>query len=75
MDMSLSKLQEMVKDGEAWHAAVHGVSKGGTQLSNWTTTWPSLQVAPVCAFQHTDDYIYPLFNWLLLLKCFQIAIR
>jgi len=30
MDMSLSKLQEMVKDREAWRAAVHGVSKGWT---------------------------------------------
>ena len=30
MDMSLSKLQEMVKDREAWRAAVHGVSKGQT---------------------------------------------
>ena len=38
MDMSLSKLQEMVKDREAWHATVHGVAKGQTQLSNWTTT-------------------------------------
>ena len=34
MDMSLSKLQEMVKDRESWHAAVHGVSKSWTQLSN-----------------------------------------
>ena len=34
MNMSLSKFQEMVKDREAWHAAVHGVAKGRTQLSD-----------------------------------------
>ena len=34
MDMSLSKLQEIVKDREALHAAVHGVIKSQTQLSN-----------------------------------------
>ena len=37
-DMSLSKLLEIVKEREAWHAAVHGVAKSQTQLSNSTTT-------------------------------------
>ena len=36
MDMNLSKSQEMVRDREAWHAAVHGASKSRTQLGDWT---------------------------------------
>ena len=39
MDMNLSKLREMIKDRETWHAAVHGVAKSQTRLSDWTTTF------------------------------------
>ena len=51
--MSLSKLQEMVKDVEAWHTAVHGITKSWTRLSDWTTmtttttiTWVKVQLFP-----------------------------
>ena len=37
-NIGLKKLQKIVKDRETWHAAVHGVAKSLTQLSNWTTT-------------------------------------
>ena len=45
MDKSLSKLREMVKGREAWHAAVHGITKSQTRLSDWTTATTKKQVS------------------------------
>ena len=69
MDMSMSKLWEMVQDREAWHASVHGVTNSQTWLSNWTTTIkpqlsgkllggspPASPVVPFCALEPTDAF-------------------
>ena len=50
MDMSLSKLQETVKDRVVWCAAVHGVTKSWTQLRNWTTVTSEMNNTRLVSF-------------------------
>ena len=54
VDMTLSKLQEMVKNREACSSSVHDVTKSGTQLSNWTTTAKHRWLSRVCLFFHCE---------------------
>ena len=55
MDMSLSKLQQLVLDREAWRAEVHGVAKCQTQRSDWTDTETE---GDFILFFHTFQIIY-----------------
>ena len=59
MDLSLSKLWELVKDREAWHAIVHGVAKSRTRLSDRTTT--KMLSPPLSSFFHPIQQLLLLF--------------
>ena len=67
MGMSWSKLQEVVKDREAWHTAVYGVAKSRTQLSNWTTVcvhtiYPVYSIEYIYIYTYIYIYIYILYT-------------
>ena len=72
MDMSLGKFQELVMDREAWHAAAHGISKGQTQLSDWTDLGrKSLGFSVMCyvLFGQHNIFLTQGFKHILLQMC------
>ena len=69
MDMSLSQLQELVMDREAWHAAIHGVTKSQTQLSNWTELSKTVLDSLQWMMMDLSELIY---NFRI---CFYVSVR
>ena len=66
MDMGLSKLWELVMDREAWRAAIHGVTKSRTRLSDWTElNWNWIQTKIKCVLTCSSILIKPRLPWFL----------
>ena len=64
MDMSVGKLQDLVRDREVWHAAIHGVTKSWTRLSDWTELKSCRNITIIRIVQNMEEgtYLLLLFN-------------
>ena len=69
--MNLSKLQEMVKNREAWHSTVHGVTKSWTRLSHWTAT-KCLYIFNFIV--HSFYAIIYIYNWFCMLILYSVIL-
>jgi len=70
VDMNLGKLREIVRDRETWCAAVHGLAKSQTGLSNWTTSSKGWKNIPLCGCATFSLSIYLLMNvWVVSIPC------
>ena len=75
MDVSLSELQEMVMDREAWYAVIHGVTKSRTWLSDWTElNWANWWIINQCLQANGYIYIYIYIFFFFFLWHFQVNI-